>query len=102
MQFSLDLEYRGRVPLVSVHGDVDVYTAPALDKQLQDLAGEGYTQVRIDLSDVSYLDSEGLKVLIRLRNSLGCDGEVRILGARGTVKRVFEISGLDKIFKLVG
>jgi len=100
MDFGLDLEYRGGVPVVIVSGDVDVCTAPMLDERLQEVAGEGHKEVGIDLSGVSYLDSEGLKALIKLRNSLGHGGEVSIVGARGSVQRVFEMSGLSRIFNL--
>lgn len=101
MDICLHLDCSGGIPVVAVRGEIDMSTAPKLDRRLQEVAGEGHKEVQVDLSGVDYMDSEGLKVLIRLRNTLGDDGEVVISGARDSVSRVLRISGVDRIFKVI-
>lgn len=100
MDLNIDLDRSGSIPVVAVRGDIDVSTAPKLGQWLQEVADEGHKEVHIDLSEVSYMDSEGLKILIRLRNSLGEDGDVTIRGAKGSVLRVLQISGLPRFFRI--
>ncbi len=100
MELRLDLDRSTGVPVVAVRGDIDVCTAAKLDQRLQEVAGGGHREVQIDLSEVEYMDSEGLKVLIRLRNSLGEDGNVTVRGARGAVLRILQISGLPRILRI--
>ncbi len=100
MDLSLELDSGAGVPIVAVRGEIDALTAPKLGERLQEVADEGHKDVQVDLSEVSYMDSEGIKVLIRLRNTLGEDGEVTISGASGAVLRVLQISGLPKVFRI--
>jgi len=100
MDLYLDLDRSAGVPVVAVRGDIDVLSAPKLGERLQEVADEGHKEVHIDLSEVEYMDSEGIKVLIRLRNSLGEDGEVAIRGAKGPVLRVLQVSGLPRVFRI--
>lgn len=102
MNLDLELDRSARVPVLTVRGEIDVLTAPELGERLQEVACEGHKDVAVDLSEVSYMDSEGIKVLIRLRNSLGEDGEVTIRGATGPVLRVLEVSGLPRFFRITG
>ena len=102
MEFNLDEDNQGSFCVVSVCGDVDIYTAPLLDACLQRNVSTGNADLAIDLSGCSYFDSEGIKVLIRALHALGKRGKINICGARGSVRRVFEISGLTTIFALCG
>jgi anti-anti-sigma factor len=71
-----------------------------LDACLQRNVSAGNSDIALDLVGCSYFDSEGIKVLIRALHALGERGKISICGARGAVRRVFEISGLTTIFAL--
>lgn len=101
MELGMDLGYSAGIPVVMVSGEIDFFTAPKLDQRLGEIADQGHKRVQVDLSEVEYMDSEGIKVLIRLRNALGEDGEVTIKGAKGPVLRVLQISGLPRLFRVV-
>jgi anti-sigma B factor antagonist len=59
--------------------------------------------VRVDLTDVDFLDSTGLGVLVgALRRAHTGGGEVVLAGARPNVAKVFQITGLDKVFEIEG
>ena len=57
----------------------------------------------MDLSDVEFMDSTGLGVLIgSLKRLREADGSMVLAGIRPSVARVFEITGLDRIFTIHG
>lgn len=87
---------------VRVHGDVDMETAPHLDDVLAGLPREARIVV-IDLSDVEFVDSSGLTVLVehwqRLERRVP-GAEIRLVVARPTVSRVLDVAGLAQVFKV--
>ena len=89
-------------PVVQVAGEIDVATAPELRQELTRLAGGGAGAIEVDLDGVSFLDSSGLGVLLGAHKRLVAAGGqgIRITGARDTVRRVLEITGLDATFAL--
>jgi anti-anti-sigma factor len=56
---------------------------------------DGPQDVTIDLSDLTFLDSTGLRALIQISQSLGPDGKLILESPRGTVARLLEIVGAD-------
>ncbi|HVM68131.1 MAG TPA: STAS domain-containing protein [Acidimicrobiales bacterium] len=90
--------------VVAVSGEIDVATTPQLRSTLHDLADEdGVRLVVADLDGVDFIDSSGLGVLIgcsrRLR-SRGEARELRLVCSRLNLLRVFEITGLDGVFRI--
>lgn len=87
--------------VLAVKGEVDVYTAPRLREKLVELVSQGKTQVVVDLNGVDFLDSTGLGVLVgglkRLRSN---DGELSLVCNQPRILKVFEITGLTKVFTI--
>ena len=87
------------VPVIQLEGEVDVYTAPQLKQQIIAALEAGSKQMVVDLSKVDYLDSTALGVMIgglkRIREN---DGDMVLVCPSARIRRVFEITGLDKIF----
>jgi anti-sigma B factor antagonist len=93
----------GSGALVRVAGEVDIETSPVLEVHLQAVADEGQTSVTVDLTEVSFLDSTGLSVLIgALKRCQGAGGELRLVAPQPNVMRVLEITGLTGAFHLTG
>jgi anti-sigma B factor antagonist len=91
------------VPLIELEGEVDVYTAPQLKQQMITLLEEGHVEMVVDLSKVEYLDSTALGVLIGgLKRVRERDGNLPLIVPSPRIRRVFEITGLDKIFDIYG
>ena len=89
------------IPLIELEGEVDVYTAPQLKQQMISLLEAGTKQIVVDLSKVEYLDSTALGVLIGgLKRIRERDGNLSLICPSPRIKRVFEITGLDKIFDI--
>jgi len=87
--------------IIDLEGEVDVYTAPQLKQQSITLLDGGVKRVVINLTSVEYLDSTALGVLIgglkRLRER---DGTLDLICPNPRIRRIFEITGLDKIFDI--
>ena len=92
---------RARWPLLLVAGEIDIQTSPLLQEQLTKVLETGVSSVSVDLSDVSFLDSTGLSVLIAgLKRCQEAGGELHLVAPRPNVLRVLEITGLTESFHL--
>jgi len=93
----------GRWCVVRVSGEVDIQTSPVLEEQLQSLLDQGVSSIRVDLGDVSFLDSTGLSVLVGgLRRCQSAGGDLRVVSPRPNVRKVLEITGLTEAFHVGG
>lgn len=97
--FEVKVREQDGATVVSAVGEVDVSTAPALRQRLYELPEEA--KVVVDLSDVTFLDSTGLGVLVaalkRVRES-GAGGDLRLVVTRPQVSKVLEVTGLSTVF----
>ena len=79
-------------------GELDLYTAPELERTLLAAADAG-AAVMVDLSGCTFLDSTALAILVEANRRLGnANGGLKIIGAAAAVRRPFEITGLDRLF----
>jgi anti-sigma B factor antagonist len=87
--------------VIAARGEIDLFTAPELKQVLTDAIEGGERRIAIDLSEVSFLDSTALGVLIgavkRLRSR---DGVLTIVNTDPNIAKTFEITGLDQIFTI--
>jgi anti-sigma B factor antagonist len=101
-QFSIDRrasEKLGQVHL-SVRGDVDLYTAPKLREALASEKRNG-RGVRLDLEDVEFMDSTGLKVLVQAVTDAAADGWQLQLGSISeTVRVLLHRTGLEDLVRV--
>jgi anti-sigma B factor antagonist len=90
---------QGKTPenqvLLTLDGELDLATSPELRTLLIQLQEEGVLQIAIDLSEVTYLDSTGMGVIVaRRKRLLAQGGDLWIQGAHTRVRRVMELLGL--------
>jgi anti-sigma B factor antagonist len=87
--------------MLTVEGEVDVYTAPLLRQKLVDLADSGTSRIIVNLEPVEFLDSTGLGVLVAALNRLRRQGgDVELICSQARILRVFEITGLTRVFTI--
>jgi anti-sigma B factor antagonist len=92
---------REGVALISLGGEVDVYTSPRVKQEIVDLLNGGTSKLVVDLTGVDYLDSTGLGVLIGgLKRARERDGDLKLICDNVRILRIFEITGLTKIFDI--
>ena len=89
------------VSVVTVSGRVDSATAPDLQKALQDLLDSDHKQLVLDLKDVDYMSSAGLRVLVALQKAAKkIGGALRLAQLSVRVSEVLELSGLTPVFEI--
>jgi anti-sigma B factor antagonist len=87
--------------VVTVMGEIDVYSAPALREKFISLVEQGKYFLIVDLERVQFLDSTGLGVLIGgLRRVRARDGFLDLVCTQPRMLRIFQITGLSKIFDI--
>jgi anti-sigma B factor antagonist len=96
-------EDRGDWTVLTVNGEVDLYTAPRLKERLTEITGAGRSHLAVDLQGVEFMDSTGLGVLIgALKRCKEAGGALTLVGPREPVVKVLAITGLDKVFSISG
>lgn len=87
--------------LVTLSGSIYVEEAAAIRENLISYIDRGNKTFVIDLSDVDYIDSSGLGVLVAIqKRALQNGGSVIIRGLKGLVKDLFELTRLTKVFEI--
>lgn len=84
--------------VVTLAGEVDLYTAPRFHEVMLRGIDEGAGRVIVDLTAVTFLDSTALGVLVGGAKRLGTDGSPQIVCGPGNVRRILEITGLAGVF----
>jgi anti-sigma B factor antagonist len=102
MNFDIKTEQLGDDAFViSLAGEVDLYTAPEFKQQLLEVIGQGGKQVIVDFSDTTFIDSTTLGVLVggvkRLRTN---EGQLSLICGDKNITKIFEITGLDRVFTI--
>lgn len=80
---------------VTVTGELDAATAPDLAAALRPLVAEPATSVVVNMSDVSFMDSSGLRALIgAAHDAKTAGGSVVLVAVSAAVNRLLEVTGL--------
>jgi anti-sigma B factor antagonist len=89
--------------VIALAGEVDLYTAPEFKQQLLDVIGNGAQDVVVDFTNTTFIDSTTLGVLVggvkRLRTN---DGQLSLVCSDRNITKIFEITGLDRVFTIHG
>jgi anti-sigma B factor antagonist len=91
------------VAVIALSGELDLYTCPEFKEELLRVIGDGATLVAIDLTKTTFIDSTALGVLIRGVERLKMsDGQLVVACADPNIIKVFEVTGLNRVFTVVG
>jgi anti-sigma B factor antagonist len=85
--------------LLTIEGEIDTLTADELERGMEQLLAAPSDVLVIDLTDVTFLASSGLAVLIRAAQQAG-ERRLRLVTAARAVRRPLEITGSDQLFDL--
>jgi len=87
--------------IITVSGEVDLATSPELDVAIIGALESGTQSLVIDLSDVSFMDSSGLGVIVRgLKRCREADKDLDLVISNERVLKVFGITGLDQVIPI--
>ncbi|MER6988429.1 STAS domain-containing protein [Saccharopolyspora hirsuta] len=92
----------GDVALITVSGEIDVYTSPALRERLTDAVHDGARRLIVDLSQVDFLDSTALGALVGgLKRMRAADGDLVLVCTAERLIKIFRITGLTEVFPIL-
>jgi len=101
MELEIGTVRKGDACILTISGEVDIYTSPALKSALAAAAVDGCRVLVVDLNAVGFIDSSGLGVLVgALRRAREAGGDLRVVSGQETVARILRITGLDRVFAL--
>lgn len=102
VQMTIDDNIEDERAVITVSGEVDVYTAPTLREHILNALNDGVSTIVVDLSSVSFMDSTGLGVLVgglkRLRQT---GGSLHVVCDSEPVLKIFRVTGLMDVFNVV-
>src|SRR4051812_38965942 len=99
--FDVRVERSQSGAMVQLIGEVDLDTAPTVESCLETVLAEGQTDVVIDLTEVTLLDSSGVTVLLHgYRAAEAAGGSLRVASPSPSIQRVLELAGVAGLLGL--
>lgn len=83
--------------VIRVSGDLDAQTSSTLDVAVAEQLAAGRTEIVLDLSELQFLDSSGLRSMVLARGP-GGEGRVVLRAPSSSVRRLLDITGLTEVF----
>jgi len=84
---------------IYISGEVDIYTSQGLKERLYNTVDSVQKDVKIDCKELNYIDSTGLGIFVgTLKRAKQYSKKIYILNLKENIKKLFLITGLDKVF----
>ena len=88
--------------VVDATGEIDMQSSPKMRQELRQLVAKEPDRIIVNLTEVKYIDSSGLATLVEcLQSTKKLDTTLVLMGINENVKDIFELSGLNRVFKIV-
>jgi anti-sigma B factor antagonist len=88
---------------LSLSGKLDTTSAKAFEEKILGQIESGERRIVIDLAQLDYVSSAGLRVLLLASKRLsGANGKIALCSLKDQVKEVFDIAGFSSIFSIHG
>ena len=102
-EIDISVDRSGDGAVVTVTGEVDVYTSTALRETLDDLIASGCSRIVLDLSELEFIDSTGLGVLVgALKAARGVDGDLVLRTPSKPTEKLLSLTALTELFTVEG
>jgi len=89
----------GSALVIALEGRLDTTTAPDLEKELK-TSLDGVTDLTLDLTNLDYISSAGLRVLLSTHKTMMKQGQMQVTNASDIVKEVFDVTGFSDILTI--
>ena len=84
---------------LALEGRLDTNTAPELENTIKG-AIDGVEELTIDMADLDYLSSAGLRVLLGAQKIMNKQGSMRVIHVNDTIMEIFEVTGFADILTI--
>ena len=84
---------------VALEGRLDTTTAPELEKELQEIL-DGLQTLTLDFTNLEYISSAGLRVLLSAHKTMSKQGEMKICNVSPVIMEIFEVTGFSDILNI--
>jgi len=82
--------------VITLKGRLDTMTAPELEAELKESL-EGVEKLVIDMAELEYISSAGLRVLLSAQKTMNRQGEMVVRNANEQIKEVFDLTGFNEL-----
>jgi anti-anti-sigma factor len=82
--------------VIAVEGELDMSTAPDLERELEGVISAEETPLLLDLDRCEFIDSTGIALIVRAWQTLNGKGGLALCGISDQVKRVLDITGIEE------
>jgi anti-sigma B factor antagonist len=103
VELKVTTQSQGDYAVMSVAGEIDLYTAPKLHAELMAaLAASAPLRLVVDMTGVEFCDSTGMNVLLAAHRRAREDGgELQLSHPRPAIRKVLQVTGLESVFTVV-
>ena len=89
----VDIQTDSDVSIVRPAGKLDALTSPKFQESLDRILNDGVQRIVIDMSQIEYVSSAGLRVFVIIAKRLMANGQLIVAACAPSVKQVFELAG---------
>jgi len=99
---SKNINEMGKTNMVCIKGEIDIYSIEKFRETIENQIKTQVPEIILDCSELSYMDSTGMGVLIELRNKTKEMGQkIVMLNPRPNIKKLLTLTGVDKIIEVI-
>jgi anti-sigma B factor antagonist len=95
---TINKQQNGTALTLALEGRLDTVTSPDLEKELKDL--EGVDTLTLDFSNLAYISSAGLRVLLSAHKAMSAKGGMKVTKVNEIVREVFDVTGFSDILSI--
>ncbi|MGH3849724.1 MAG: STAS domain-containing protein, partial [Pseudonocardiaceae bacterium] len=95
----LDFSVKGKWAAVALDGEFDIAAGNEVPRAVAELVGRGVTDFALDVGRVTFMDCAGAGQLMAAAD-LVPSGRVIVVGARGSLARMFRVTGIDQVLAI--
>src|SRR5689334_8427293 len=96
MAFNASLRRNGGTALITLEGDLDTQTAPVFQGEVERAADGGLEQLVLDMTNLNYLSSAGLRGLVFARQKMADEVQIVLVGVNESVEQTIRLVGFHQ------
>lgn len=98
----LTIDNKEEITIVTIDETrLDALIAPEFKQKMEEIIAQDNTQIILDISALTFMDSSSLGAMVAVLKLTGKQGKMVIFGASGSVMELFKLTRMDRIFTLV-